>query len=190
MERLPGETEWVRKFQAGDPSAFVAIMNHYEPYILGLLTRLAGDRSKAEDLCQETFLKALKNLHRFRGDSSLKTWLFRIAHNAVSDAARAADPASQGVEELEEQGRPIPSSGADPLRKAEESQVRQAIGEAMNRLPQQQREVLHLFYWDELTVAEIAGAMRMPEGTVKTLLFRGRHALRGKVVSLVSEVAP
>ena len=96
MEALAGERELIRRFQAGDASAFVGIMNHYEPYILGLLTRLTGDRTRAEDLCQETFLKALKGLHRFRSDSSLKTWLFRIAHNAVNVKATVSYGSREG----------------------------------------------------------------------------------------------
>jgi len=189
MEALPGERELIRRFQAGDASAFVAIMNHYEPYLLGLLHRLTGDRSRAEDLCQETLIKALKGLPRFRSDSSLKTWLFRIAHNVVTDSVRGADPAGQSLEEMDERGRTPEAPHSGPQARIEEAQMRRAVERAMAGLPQQQREVLHLFYWDELSVSEIAAAMRMPEGTVKTLLFRGRQAMRGKVLHLVSEVA-
>jgi len=188
MEPLPGEKSWILKFQSGDASAFVAIMNHYEPYLLGLLTRLTGDRARAEDLCQETFLKALKGLPSFRLDSSLKTWLFRIAHNAVTDQARGAGPGTDSLDEREEGGLQARSTAPDPQARLEEAQVRRAIEEAMAHLPQSQREVLHLFYWDELSVGEIAGALRMPEGSVKTLLFRGRHGLRGRVLDLLPEV--
>lgn len=188
MEPLPGEKDWIRRFQSGDASAFVAIMNHYEPYILGLLTRLTGDRARGEDLCQETFLKALKGLSSFRLDSSLKTWLFRIAHNAVTDQVRGAGPGTDSLEEREEGGLQARSPTPDPEARMEEAQVRRAIEEAMENLPRSQREVLHLFYWDELSVGEIAAALRMPEGSVKTLLFRGRNALRGRVLDLLPEV--
>ncbi len=188
MEALPGERELIRKFQSGDASVFVAIMNHYEPYILGLLTRLTGDRTRAEDLCQETFLKALKGLSSFRRDSSLKTWLFRIAHNAATDQIRSQEPGSDSIEEREEGGLQARSSAPSPQARVEEAQMQKAVEEAMASLPQSQREILHLFYWDELSVGEIAGALRMPEGSVKTLLFRGRNALRGRVLNLVPEV--
>ena len=188
MEPLAGEKEWVLKFQSGDASAFVAIMNHYEPYILGLLTRLAGNRERAEDLCQETFLKALKGLSSFRRDSSLKTWLFRIAHNTAMDQARADGPGTDSLDEREEGGIQARSTTPDPQTRVEEAQMRGAVEEAMASLPQSQREVLHLFYWDELSVGEIAGALRMPEGSVKTLLFRDRNALRGRVFNLLPEV--
>ena len=190
MEALAGELEWVRKFQAGDAAAFGIIMNHYEPYILSMLTRLAGDRTRAEDLCQETFIKALKGLTSFRRDSSLKTWLFRIAHNTFTDHLRAEGPGTESLEGRAEAGIQSAETSKDPQARMEESQVREAVETAMQILPQQQREVMHLFYWGELSVGEIAQAMRMPEGTVKTLLFRGRQALRGHVTGLLSEVAP
>ncbi len=188
MEPLTGEREWIRRFQSGDASAFVAIMNHYEPYILGLLTRLAGDRTRAEDLCQETFLKALKGLPSFRRDSSLKTWLFRIAHNTATDQARAEGHENDSLDQREETGLQTHSNAPSPQSRVEEAQMQRSVEEAMASLPQSQREVLHLFYWDELSVGDIASALRMPEGTVKTLLFRGRNALRGRVLNLLPEV--
>jgi RNA polymerase sigma-70 factor (ECF subfamily) len=66
--------------------------------------------------------------------------------------------------------------------------MQRSVEEAMASLPQSQREVLHLFYWDELSEGDIASALRMPEGSVKTLLFRGRNALRGRVLNLLPEV--
>ena len=133
MEPLTGEREWIRKFQSGDASAFVAIMNHYEPYILGLLTRLAGDRARAEDLCQETFLKALKGLPSFRRDSSLKTWLFRIAHNTAMDQARADGPGTDSLDEREEGGLK-PAARPQAPRPELEAQMRGAVEEGYGLL--------------------------------------------------------
>ncbi|MEW5765621.1 MAG: RNA polymerase sigma factor [Acidobacteriota bacterium] len=179
MERLPGEDGLVRRHLSGDPRAFDAIMRHYEPYVLGLLWRMAGERSAAEDLCQETFLKVLKGLPSFRGGSSLKTWIYRIAHNVWTDRLRARDPEETGGEE-----HPAYRVAADPrtpLGRVEDAQIRMALEAAMADLPRAQREALHLFYWDDLSVEEVAQALSVPEGTVKTLLFRGRRALREKV---------
>lgn len=185
MEPVPDEHQWVARFQAGDASAFEKIMNRYESYVLGLLWRVTGDRAKAEDLCQETFLKVLRGLPSFRGESSLKTWIFRIAHNALRDQLRST-PAEESLA-AEEDAPAIdpqdPSPG--PLQRVSERQLRQAVEGAMGRLPQIQREVLHLLYWDGLSISEIASALRLPEGTVKTHLFRGRKALRGRVAHLV-----
>lgn len=180
------ESQLVRRCKAGDPDAFEALMRHYEPYILGLLWRMTGDRATAEDLCQETFMKVLKRLADFRLQSSLKTWMFRIAHNTAVDHVRARRPESGGADVAEPDSLPAAPSSKDPARALEESQVRGALRRAVDALPALQREVIHLFYWGELSVEEIARTTGMPEGTVKTHLFRGRRALREGTLATLS----
>ncbi|MGA9751333.1 MAG: RNA polymerase sigma factor [Acidobacteriota bacterium] len=189
MEPLPAEQRWIDAFKAGDAAAFAKIMEHYEPYVLGLIWRMTGDRATAEDLCQETFLKILKGLGSFRRGSSLKTWIFRIAHNAVVDHARGT---GRAAEPLEESGADIcpPDPAPTPLAQVEEGQFRRGIEAAMGTLAPREREILHMLYWDGLSVAEIAAACTLPEGTVKTLLFRARRALRGRVVRDLMEARP
>jgi RNA polymerase sigma-70 factor (ECF subfamily) len=191
MEPPPGERQLVQKFQAGDTSAFESLMVHYEPYILGLLWRITGDRTTAEDLCQDSFLKVLKGLHSFRFQSSFKTWIFRIAHNTATDFLRGRRPESEHDDGTALEEIPAYPGAADPIRAIEESQIRNALHRSVQALPRYQREVIHLFYWDELSVDEISKAMGMPEGTVKTHLFRGRHALRtGALATLAARGAP
>lgn len=184
MESLPDERRWIARFQAGDSSAFETIMSHYEPYVLGLLWRMTGDRARAEDLCQETFIRVLKGLPRFRGESGLKTWIFRIARNTGTDLFRASDPATEPLDE--EAGAHSTPSPQDPSRSLERDQIRALVERAMAALPPIPKSVLHLFYWDELSVAEIASVLNLPEGTVKTHLFRGRKALRESALGFAS----
>jgi len=179
MESLPEEQRWVARFQAGDPAAFARIMNHYEPYVLGLLWRMTGDRAKAEDLCQESFIRILKGLPHFRGESSLKTWIFRIAHNTATDLFRSAKPEAEPLEEADSSSSS--DGGPGPLEKIEGDQLRRRLEAAMELLPELPRTILHLFYWDDLPVVQIASVLKLPEGTVKTHLFRGRKALRESV---------
>jgi RNA polymerase sigma-70 factor (ECF subfamily) len=189
MEPLPAEQRWIDAFKAGDATAFAKIMEHYEPYVLGLIWRMTGDRATAEDLCQETFLKILRGLGSFRRGSSLKTWIFRIAHNAVVDHARGAGHAAEPLEELGADTCP-PDPAPTPLAQVEEGQLRQGIEEAMGTLAHREREILHMLYWDGLSVAEIAAACTLPEGTVKTLLFRARRALREQISRSLVEARP
>ena len=184
MEPLPGEKACIERFLAGDVASFARIMRHYEPYVLGLLWRITGDRPSAEDLCQETFLKVLKGLPSFRKDSSLKTWIFRVAHNTATDHLRGSKPEAGA---LDEEVLSTAETSPGPLRHVQDRQVQEAVERAMQNLSRDQRAVLHMLYWDEMTVSEIASAMRMPEGTVKTLLFRGRQALRSCVGAHLSE---
>ena len=184
MEPLPGEKACIERFLSGDLASFARIMHHYEPYVLGLLWRITGDRSSAEDLCQETFLKVLKGLPSFRRDSSLKTWIFRVAHNTATDHLRASKPEAAP---LNEEVLPTSEASPGPLLHVLDRQMQETVEGAMRHLSKDQRVVLHMLYWDEMTVAEIASALRMPEGTVKTLLFRGRQVLRKLVGAHFSE---
>ncbi len=182
MDPLPDEKQWIKRFQAGDAAAFARIMDHYEPYALGLVWRMTGDRHAAEDICQEVFIKVLKGLGRFRTESSLKTWIFRIAHNAALDHKRSHRP----MESLADRDEIVAGGDAgrdgQPLARMEDAQLKKAIERAMETLPALPREVLHLFYWDELSVAEIGTVLEIPEGTVKTHLFRGRKTLREQML--------
>ncbi len=191
MERLPGEPELVRRFQNGDHSVFGAIMAHYEPYVLGLFKRMTPNGAQAEDLCQETFLKVLKGLGGFKGQSGLKTWIFRIAHNLACDSFRSPKGKEDSLDQIAEEGAGEPK-GAGPLppESLDESSLREAIEKAMEILPSNQREILHLLYWEELSVAEISKVLAIPEGTVKTHLFRARKALRRNASLLVAGGAP
>jgi len=189
MGALVGEAELVRRFQAGDASAFAALLAHHEPQVLGLLRRLVRDASTAEDLCQETFLRVLKGLPHFRAESGLGTWIYRVAHNAAVDHLRAREP-GDSLDARAEEGYDPPAAGPEPPAAVQEGEMRRAVDAALSTLPAPQREVLHLLYWDELSVAEIAGVTGLPEGTVKTHLFRGRQALRGKVEGLLAGGAP
>jgi len=178
MEPLQSEKRLVTRFKAGDVSAFEAIMKHYDPYVMGLALRMTGNRAAAEDVCQEVFLKVLKGLGRFKGGSGLKTWIFRICHNAVVDYVRSSKADGRPIEEISETVMEQAGEVASPIQTIEEGQLREEVQRAMSTLPPLPREVLHLYYWNQLSVNEIGKTMRLPEGTVKTHLFRGRKALR------------
>ena len=177
MNHLDGENRLVKQFKAGDASAFEVIMKHYEPYVMGLTLRMIGDRATAEDICQEVFVKVLKGLRRFREGSTLKTWIFRIAHNTVVDHVRSSKNLEEPLEEPEN-GTKHEATESSPLNTLAEEQLRLEITKSMKSLQPQVREIVHLFYWDQLSVGEIGEAMDLPAGTVKTHLFRARKKLR------------
>lgn len=178
MIQLRGENRLVERYKAGDASAFESIMEHYEPYVLGLARRMTGDSTAAEDICQEVFLKVLRGLRRFKGGSSLKTWIFRISHNAIVDFIRSNKAVTLSLEETDVAGAVSGIDDTSPFISMAESQLREAVVKALMILRPVPREILHLYYWNQLSVSEIGKAMRLPEGTVKTHLFRARKALR------------
>jgi RNA polymerase sigma-70 factor (ECF subfamily) len=181
------QQQWIESYLKGDASGFERIMAFYEPPVLRYLWRLTGNRGTAEDLCQETFFKVLGNLSKLRDRSGLKPWIFKIAHRAAMDYFRKNKVETHSMDRTDEDGIELPDAGNDPLRHIVEDQLRDAVDRAMDRLTPHQKEILHLYYWEELSVAEIAASLKVPDGTVKTHLFRGRKALRRRLVSDLRE---
>jgi RNA polymerase sigma-70 factor, ECF subfamily len=166
----------VRQAQAGDGRAFNALVSKYRARIMQLTLRYARNEADAEDLVQDTFLKAYRGLLSFRGDASFYSWLHRIAINAAKTAfhvhARDAHVVSMevtGSEQLEEP--------ATPENLAVTDEILAAIGAAIDALCEEQRRAIVLREIDGLSYQQVAGAMSCPVGTVRSRVFRAREAI-------------
>jgi RNA polymerase sigma-70 factor (ECF subfamily) len=147
--------------------------------VIGLIARITGDRSLAEDLAQEAFLKAYRNLSAFDTKRRLSSWLFRIAHNTAIDSLRRARTRTLGLE--------TPASTADeaaidpPAPPAPDPVERQALGEALERalatLRTDYRIAISLRYEEGLPFDEIAHVMSIPEATARSHVHRARKEL-------------
>jgi RNA polymerase sigma-70 factor (ECF subfamily) len=156
---------------SGDTAAFGELVRRYEVRIVTLLRRLtAGDRALADDLAQETFLAAFRHLARFRGDSTLATWLIRIAVRQYLTEVRKRRP-----EPVEELGEDEASHAAIDL------DARIDLDRGLMRIRDEQRLALVLAHEHGMTHAEIAELTGWPLGTVKTHANRGRAALRAQL---------
>ena len=155
----------------GDHHAFEALVRQYRDRVLNLARRIVSDADAAQDVAQETFIKAYQQLPRFRGKSTFGTWLYRIAVNEARGhlRARRRRQARREKQGMLEAAQPMP---AEPAEQAG------PIVALLQELPEKQRIALALFYLQELSVAEIARAVRAPTGTVKAWLSRGRQRLR------------
>jgi len=148
-----------------DRGAFAALVNRHQPAVRGLLRRLcAGDAAAADDLAQETFVRAFRGLARFRGGARLSTWLHRIAYNVfLTERTRAATPALAPPDE----GR------------AHDPELRYDVEHAMSALRPPEVAALTLSYVHRCSHEEIADVLGCPVGTVKTHIARGKERLRG-----------
>lgn len=164
--------ELVLAWRAGDGDAAAALAERYFPAVLAYFKVRAP--VAAHDLAQRTFLAAQEALPRFRGDSSFRTFLFSIARNLKLQhyEGRGRMPAWQEADSKLGQEGPSPSTAVRVLEA--HNQVRNLV----DCLPEEFREVVSLFYWDDMSVQEIAQLLKMPEGTVKSRLHRGRAILR------------
>ena len=130
---------------------------------------LAGERTAADDLVQDTLERAWSKLHLYRRGTDLRAWLFTVMHNVFVNQRRAARPSLPLDEEMPELAKP--ADGVDPL-------VLRDLDAAIRRLPPDQREVLLLIGLEEMSYAEAAGALGIPIGTVMSRLARAREKLR------------
>jgi RNA polymerase sigma-70 factor (ECF subfamily) len=167
-----------RRAALGDKRAFAAIVARHGPALYRYAYRLLDDPSGIEDILQETFFDAWKGLPRFRGDSSLRTWLFTLTRHRVH-ARRPRFPASGSRPhlDLDETLDKIPAPHADPAQHNIDASLLLALDAALRLLPARQRSAWILKEIEDLSYAEIATVLAVTPDSVRGLLERSRATL-------------
>ncbi|HEX2445406.1 MAG TPA: sigma-70 family RNA polymerase sigma factor [Vicinamibacterales bacterium] len=155
--------------RAGAEPAFREIVRRYERPVMSLLARMVNDPALAEDLAQETFLKAYRRLNTFDTERRFSSWLFRIAHNTAIDALRRRGPV-----EIEPDQEPAVPPPPDPVEAAD---LGRALDAALGKLRPDHRMAILLRYQQGFSYEEIGDAMGIPEGTAKTFVHRARKLM-------------
>ena len=171
--------ELARAAAKGDIDAFETLLGLYQNKVYGLALRMCGSEEDAWDVAQEAFLAAWRALPGFRGESGFSTWLYRLTANAAIDCLRR-EKKRRGELSIEGGELPLslPDAGPSPQEAAEGGELRAAVNAALARLTDQHRTVLILRELQELSYEEIAGALGLDLGTVKSRISRARKALR------------
>ena len=162
---------WARAAVAGDEAAVEALVRRFERPLRVLGMRLLS-ADLAADLAQEVFCRMILSLKTFRGEARFSTWLFGIAYRTAQGMRRRARRPAEQAAPLS--SAPDPSAGGDL---AEEPALRAAVEWALSRIRPQHRDAVTLYYLNELSLAEVAAVMGVPEATAKVYLFRGRREL-------------
>ena len=178
-----GDLSLVRRAQAGERAAYDLLVLKYQHKVVKLVMRYTRNPADAEDVAQESFIKAYRALPQFRGDSAFYTWLYRIAINTAKNALAARDrnPVTSQVEFQDSDDAPdIVSRLKDPdtpegLALTEE--IRGTVTAAIDALPGDLRTAIVLRELEGLSYEEIAAAMDCPVGTVRSRIFRAREAI-------------
>jgi len=165
------ELDLVRRCQGGDDHAFAELVARYQHLVFALVMRTVLDRSRAEDLAQEAFLRVHRGLPYFRGEAKLSTWIFRIVANLCSQE-RARRPSDIPVDSG---GRP--DRGGDDAR-FKDLELRDRLDKAIAQLPVRDPLLIAGHYLEDLQYDELATALDIPIGTVKTQIFRAKRKLR------------
>jgi RNA polymerase sigma-70 factor (ECF subfamily) len=166
----PSSEQLAERSQAGCPESFERLLLRYENPVFNFLHQLARNRQDAEDLTQETFLRAYQSLYRYNPSLSFATWLFTIARRTAASHFRTA----RHFEELPEDDQAVE---ADPAKLLESQDEQNSIWRRARALKPKQFEVLWLRYQEGFSVAEIARIMRTNQIHVKVLLHRARASL-------------
>jgi RNA polymerase sigma-70 factor, ECF subfamily len=173
------DEELVEACQAGEASAFDILVARWEDRIRGAAFRFLGSEEEARDVAQEAFLKAYRALDGFKREARFSSWLYQIATNLCRDRLRRRRTrATVSLEALEEAGPVMVETRPGAHERLLERDLAQAVRRAIHALPEEQREVVILKEYQELTFLEIAQALDVPVSTVKTRLYRGLGQLR------------
>lgn len=174
----------VLRCKEGDREAFDEIVTRYKDGIYNYISRMISNRDEVDDLAQEVFVRAYTGLRSFRQDSNLRTWLYRIASNLCIDRYRRAGIERKLVMPLEQEDETgsreidLPDRTNDPQMVCERTELQAHVQRALSRLPDKLRTTILLYDMEGLSYEEIAEALEVPVGTVKSRLFNARMQLR------------
>src|SRR4051812_14955713 len=171
-----GQTEAVllQRVAGGDQDAFAELYRRLQRPLFGYLMKLVREREMVEDVLNETMMEVWRQAARFEGRSSVNTWVFSIAHHRAVSKLRKKRETSLD----EEQAAAIEDEGPTPDVNAETKDMSRLIARLMEQLSFEHREILHLAYFQEFSVQEIADALDLPANTVKTRMFYARQRLK------------
>ncbi len=190
------ESVVIAELKAGSEDAYAWLIGQFHQPIYGLIYRIVNDPSDAADTTQDVFLKVFRGMKHFHGESSLKTWIYRIALHEAANRRRwwfrhkAQEMQIEPVETVEGQfsgEERLVDPGESPLEQFAHTEVRAAVEQALQQVPEPYRTALILRDLEEMSYEEIAEVLAISLGTVKSRITRGRAALRKKLAGYVRE---
>ena len=170
-----GERALVERCRSGDEGAFRELVDRYKDLVFALIARTIQDRSQAEDLAQEVFLRVHRGLPYFRGEARLSTWIYRIAANVC--AQDSGKPAAISIDDERVRSR-VAASTSLRDRQFGELELRDRLEKAIARLPANYRFLIAAHYLEGVRYEDLAEALQLPLGTVKVQLHRAKQQLR------------
>ena len=196
-DELESDVYLVERALDGDIAGFEKLVTRYQNKIMGYVGRMTnGDREEAEDITQEAFIKAYRNLDSFRGQASFSTWLYKIATNLCIDRARTKKRRPQQAYSLDEPfdkeeeggGREIADSRFEPSKGVERDELRTLVRQTVGEMPEKQRQVLIMCDLQGMPYEDIAETLDIPLGTVKSRIFHARADLARRLKPYMSGV--
>ena len=181
---LDDDRSLLRQVLEGRADAFERLIDRYKALVVHVVYRMILNTEDREDICQDVFMKIYRSLASFRFESKLSTWIARVAYNTCMnhlDKRRELllEEFRPDLETLDE----LPGVAEQPDRTAEDRDIGLRLRTEIEKLPAAYRTILALYHLEQMSYNEIGEVMDMPEGTVKSHLFRARRLLRTKLLS-------
>lgn len=178
------DSELISQILNGNMNAFTFLVNRYQKLVVHITGRLIQRHDELEDVCQEVFLKVYQNLGKYRNECKLSTWIATIAYNTSINYLRKFKKGDEVNPDDSAALRNLTEYRADEFEKAD---LHRYLREQIEFLPVQYRTVITLFHLEEFSYQEIEQITGMPEGTIKSYLFRAKALLKEKLKFVVDE---
>ncbi|RNL90616.1 sigma-70 family RNA polymerase sigma factor [Sinomicrobium pectinilyticum] len=166
---------YIRQVIVGNANAFAPLVERHKDMVFSLAVKMLKNREEAEEVAQDVFITCYRSLSGFRGKSKFSTWLYKITYNKCLDVLKVKGRSwgwSESVKGAEQQEETL-----NALQQIAENDRNEAIRQAVRLLPEEEQILVWMYYFDELTVKEIAKVVNLSETNVKVKLFRSRKSL-------------
>ena len=179
MRDMENDINIINLVKKGDSRAFDILVVKYQDRLIYSVYKFCKDLELSQDITQEAFVKAFRNIDKFRGESSFYTWIYRIAINTAknyfSNKSRGAETYNEDILDTALSDMSLNSDNPETLLAAEE--MKDAVNQAFQNLPDEIRSTLSLREYDGLSYEEIAKVQNCPIGTVRSRIFKGRELI-------------
>ena len=170
------DQHYIEKVLSGDANSFAILVDRYKDMVFSLSLKVVKSREEAEEVSQDTFIKAYRSLHGFKGDSKFSTWLYKIAYHNCMDRVKK-NTRNYNTDTIDEVVENKIRATEDVLETIERKERALIIKECLSELPEDERSILWFFYFEELSLKEITDVTDYSENNVKVKLHRARKKL-------------
>lgn len=170
------DQHFINKVLQGDVNSFAQLVDNYKNMVFSLALKMVKSREEAEEISQDTFIKAYQNLPKFQGDSKFSTWLYKIAYHTSLDAIKKNKNNNNTVEINEVNYHKIASLD-NTLQYLERKERAKLMDDCLLKLPEDERSIIWMFYYEELSLKEICDITSLTETNLKVKLHRARKRL-------------
>ncbi|WP_299525154.1 sigma-70 family RNA polymerase sigma factor [uncultured Lutibacter sp.] len=175
MNTKPDEY-YIEQTLNGNVNAFAFLVEKYKHMVYTLAIRIVKNKEEAEEVAQDSFVKAFKNLEKFKGESKFSTWLYKIAYYGSLDVLKK-NKRFVNSENIDDFNEGDLGNMQDALEYLHEKERKKVINDALLKLNEDERIILTLYYFEDLPVKEISKVVNLSEDNIKTKLFRSRKKL-------------